>query len=736
MRKKDVTKTGLAMAVPEEAVDGGRAYAGRFLAAVFLMMGLSGLFVPAFPSVSCGWVIPGICGASICLGIFLLAGYSKGRQAAVLIPYLLFAGIFYGRIRDGFLILSNDMLHFMTEKTGKIYLDFQVNAEGNVYFTLFSIGFLAAFLTANAIWYGTLWPVSPVIFLAAAALISGFSREVIAAAVFLAGLLLIPIFREQIGKDREEKGNLPAYAAVIAVSLVLLLTAGTFLGRMDLFQENWWKDSVHRFLYDSSTESMPEGNLKNLGSWRKSDAAALSLKADQYGKLYLRGVIRENYTGTAWEELPAEERADSEALFYWLHKNDFYGNEMIGLASDLTEEETGEQTIEITNLGACREHLYLPYALHDRSTLSADVIGDAEVKKKEQSYQISYLPGSVPQWYSVLQKLADGQKEDKEQEYLRCEDAYRKYVYDKDLQITDTAAAALGRLLPPSEGRLKLSEIKDRIYQCLEENLAYDESAVTLNGNNDFLAYTLEQKKKGYSVHYATAAVLMLRYYGVPARYVEGYYLRPEEASQAVPGEELVLDETHAHAWAEYYLDGIGWIPFETTPGYIDQEEIGVSENDGLGQDSYETPNKDYMAQEEPDLLEEESGDRGEWKVTPLYLLWILLLLLLILVGRQIYRRRQFLKKLQEMELLSPKEGVAAWYGYAVCLMQYGGTAEESENQEMRALSDEALFSSHSMTEEQKEQEMKFAEQVRENCMAKWNLAEKLKYRWILCICR
>ena len=56
------------MAVPEEAVDGGRAYAGRFLAAVFLMMGLSGLFVPAFPSVSCGWVIPGICGTSISAG--------------------------------------------------------------------------------------------------------------------------------------------------------------------------------------------------------------------------------------------------------------------------------------------------------------------------------------------------------------------------------------------------------------------------------------------------------------------------------------------------------------------------------------------------------------------------------------------------------------------------------------------------------------------------------------------
>ena len=197
-----------------------------------------------------------------------------------------------------------------------------------------------------------------------------------------------------------------------------------------------------------------------------------------------------------------------------------------------------------------------------------------------------------------------------------------------------------------------------------------------------------------------------------------------------------MLDETHAHAWAEYYLDGIGWIPFETTPGYIDQEEIGVSEDNGLGLDSYEAPDKDYMAQEEPDTMEEESGDRSEWKVTPVWALLLLLLLLLALIGRQVYRRRQLLKKLQEMEQLSPKEGVAAWYGYAVCLIQHGGTAEEKENREMRALSDEAMFSSHPMTEEQKGQEMKFAEQVRENCMAKWNLIERLKYRWILCICR
>lgn len=45
----------------------------------------------------------------------------------------------------------------------------------------------------------------------------------------------------------------------------------------------------------------------------------------------------------------------------------------------------------------------------------------------------------------------------------------------------------------------------------------------------------------------------------------------------------------------------IGWIPFETTPGYIDQEEIGVSEDTGhWDRIHYEAPDKDYMAQEEP----------------------------------------------------------------------------------------------------------------------------------------
>ena len=61
----------------------------------------------------------------------------------------------------------------------------------------------------------------------------------------------------------------------------------------------------------------------------------------------------------------------------------------------------------------------------------------------------------------------------------------------------------------------------------------------------------------------------MFRYYGIPARYVEGYIITKEEAQKAKTGQKFDLDTNHAHVWTEYYHDGIGWIPFEPTPSYF-----------------------------------------------------------------------------------------------------------------------------------------------------------------------
>ena len=60
----------------------------------------------------------------------------------------------------------------------------------------------------------------------------------------------------------------------------------------------------------------------------------------------------------------------------------------------------------------------------------------------------------------------------------------------------------------------------------------------------------------------------MLRYLGVPARYATGYSVSSDAFSRTSDGDyTAVILDRQAHAWAEVYLDGVGWIPVEMTPG-------------------------------------------------------------------------------------------------------------------------------------------------------------------------
>ena len=75
----------------------------------------------------------------------------------------------------------------------------------------------------------------------------------------------------------------------------------------------------------------------------------------------------------------------------------------------------------------------------------------------------------------------------------------------------------------------------------------------------EYLDYFLFESRRGYCVHYATAFVLLARAEGIPARYVQGYRFPLTAGSTQVRSD-------NAHAWAEVYLEGFGWLEFEATP--------------------------------------------------------------------------------------------------------------------------------------------------------------------------
>lgn len=62
--------------------------------------------------------------------------------------------------------------------------------------------------------------------------------------------------------------------------------------------------------------------------------------------------------------------------------------------------------------------------------------------------------------------------------------------------------------------------------------------------------------------YFASAAVLLMRCLGVPARYVIGYYAHERDS-----GGQIVVRQRDAHAWAEAWIEGKGWKTVEATPG-------------------------------------------------------------------------------------------------------------------------------------------------------------------------
>ncbi len=79
----------------------------------------------------------------------------------------------------------------------------------------------------------------------------------------------------------------------------------------------------------------------------------------------------------------------------------------------------------------------------------------------------------------------------------------------------------------------------------------------------DPLAEFLFEKKAGYCEYFASAAVVLLRLQGVPARFVKGLSVGPQTDQG---GGLHVVRDSDAHAWVEAWIPGEGWVEADPTP--------------------------------------------------------------------------------------------------------------------------------------------------------------------------
>ena len=118
-------------------------------------------------------------------------------------------------------------------------------------------------------------------------------------------------------------------------------------------------------------------------------------------------------------------------------------------------------------------------------------------------------------------------------------------------------------LITVEETGAKIQQVTELLWQ----NADYSQNLEPLPEGEDYAEYFLLKQKKGFCVHFATAGTLVFRMYGVPARYVSGYVVFPEDFKENSDGTftAAVTDE-RGHAWTEIFQKGTGFYPLEVTP--------------------------------------------------------------------------------------------------------------------------------------------------------------------------
>ena len=686
------------------------------------------------------YIIIAVGAALICAGSLVLN--KIGRYIALGFPAvsIVLALVLGAQTKNGMMLMANDFLDFLSLKTGKIYLDFSAEGSASPEIVFAVIAAFTVLLLSTAVSTKNILPAIPAAIIAIMGCSCGFLSTGIYLFLFFAGMILLclGIFIPANRSAANIKTAAAVLAFILVCSAVSLLPAYLISGSNDGLRTAI-DDAVHSLLYDSGSNSMPEGKLHNLKGRGTSSAPALEIKIEQPQKLYIKGFVGEAYDGQRWAALPKETLAEYSDTFFWLHQNGFYAQSENAAACSLADSAVLKK-IEVKNLSACKKYAYVPYSLAGSSVLDSALIGDKTVFANGSSYSAEYAPIGLSEIFKAQIELSNKQKSSAEiSDYITSESAYRDFVYANYLDLPETAEAAISYHLKDESSALTFTEIIETITDYLGSNIEYDESTVTHNGDTDFLKYFLDSSNRGYSVHYATAATAMLRYFGVPARYVEGYFISAAEAADYGENAVITLDESHAHAWAEYYLDGVGWVPFETTPGYMDDEleQAAFSFSGESGKLYYQSdkPITNVIKKENKDKLTEL---QNSFRFNAVYLVFPLIAALIAFIIYIIMKRKRLCAKLAAIESADNKSAIAMQFGYAEMLRKHAevppNALQNMNYDSVFAINKEALFSEHPMTDEQRSAVFEYSAKMLAFCKSRWNAGQKFLNRWIKCL--
>ena len=194
--------------------------------------------------------------------------------------------------------------------------------------------------------------------------------------------------------------------------------------------------------------------------------------------------------------------------------------------------------------------LYVPVA-----ALRQDAYGTfhtPDLLRPGQTYSVvSYLPNLTP---AVLRAAPEMSPQDLD----GYPDNAAGYIDSGDL-----SARAQRLAFDIAQGQPTEYDEVMAITSYLQHNYRYDLNLPPVPAGRDPVDWFLFDAKTGYCEQFATAATLMLRSLGIPARLATGYATGEYDPVL----NQSIVREHDAHAWVEVWFPGHGWVPVDPTPG-------------------------------------------------------------------------------------------------------------------------------------------------------------------------
>ncbi len=268
-----------------------------------------------------------------------------------------------------------------------------------------------------------------------------------------------------------------------------------------------------------------------------------------YVPVYLKAFTGKDYEGTRWTAAEGEMPGDGLMTGTMEARKEIFESD---------PGTQGKGRMEVENVAASGAYDYRPYYT-DGGTVTKD--GNRAV----YTYYPAVGEGHVP--------------------HQEVDEAY--------LTVPDSCLRAVRSVCEDAGFSGSPEEVAEQVIAYFDENYSYTLRPGYNFGNKDYISYFLLDSKRGYCAHFASAATMLFRNLGIPARYVEGYAFSYEDLvvfGKLVEGAEygdyysgyspigetglveVKVSDAQAHGWVEIYVEGKGWIVVDPTPASEEEE--------------------------------------------------------------------------------------------------------------------------------------------------------------------